>query len=291
MSAPTVVCWGELLWDLFPDGRLLGGAPSNVAYHLAALGCSVALASRVGDDELGREAAAALTASGVDTSLLQIDPRRRTGRVEVELVAGEPSYTLVPGCAWEHIEVTDAVATALTTCRAFCYGTLSQHVETTHFERALALLPETCLRVCDPNLRPKHVDFAHLRSALAAADLVKLNQDEARIIAERAGVDDAVVWMRDKLGVATVVLTRGPRGCVVVSDSGMLEHPGFAAAPGGDNVGAGDAFLAALVHLLLLERPLDEVMRAANRYGAYLASQKGATPAIPSHVIDAVQTP
>ncbi|HUS63976.1 MAG TPA: PfkB family carbohydrate kinase, partial [Kofleriaceae bacterium] len=104
MSALAAVAWGEILWDLFPDGRRLGGAPANVAYHLAVLGGETALVSRVGDDAEGRDAAAALAAAGVDVGAVQVDPARPTGAVDVSVEDGEASYRLRKGCAWEHIE-------------------------------------------------------------------------------------------------------------------------------------------------------------------------------------------
>lgn len=282
---PEVVCWGEVLWDMFPDGRLLGGAPANVAYHLAVLGSSVALATRVGDDELGAEAVAAMRAAGVDTSLVQVDAERPTGRVEVEVVDGEPSYRLSPGCAWERIEVTGPVERALARARAFCFGTLSQRLSRAELERALSLLPAGCVKVCDPNLRPGHIEIELILAAVAAADVVKFNHLEADILARHVGVDDAVAWMQSELGVALVALTRGARGSSLIGLSARSDHPGFPAAPGGDNVGAGDAFTAALVHFSGLGCDLAQSNRAANRYAAHVASCRGATPAVPPELL------
>jgi fructokinase len=281
--SPDVICWGEVLWDLFPDRRRLGGAPANVAYHLAALGARVSLVSRVGDDEPGRDAVAALAAAGVDTSLMQIDAARPTGRVEIEVHEGEPRYRLTPGCAWEHIEVSEAVRDALSRTGAFCFGTLSQRVRQDQLERALSCLPATCTTVCDPNLRPGRLDLAIVRAALAAARVVKINEHEAAAMARnqagRAG--DAVAWLEHELGVDLIALTRGPRGSVLIRGAERVEHPGFAAEPGGDNVGAGDAFTAVLIRLLGLGRPLAWINQAANRYASFVASRRGATPAIP----------
>jgi fructokinase len=281
--SPDVICWGEVLWDLFPDGRRLGGAPANVAYHLAALGARVALVTRVGDDEPGREAVAALAAAGVDTSLVQVDRARPTGRVEIEVHEGEPRYRLTPGCAWEHIEVSEAGRDALSRAAAFCFGTLSQRVRQDQLERALSCLPATSTTVCDPNLRPGHTDLAIASAALAAARVVKINDMEAEALARNQArrADDAVAWLQDELGVELIALTRGARGSVLIRGAERVEHPGFAAAPGGDNVGAGDAFTAVLIRLLALDRPLAWINQAANRYASFVASRRGATPAIP----------
>lgn len=280
-SSNRIICWGEVLWDLFPDGRRLGGAPANVAYHLASLGACVALVSRVGDDALGHEAVAALAAAGVDTSLIQVDPVLPTGRVEVEVRAGEPSYRLTPDCAWERIQVTAEVKHALAGARAFCFGTLSQRIERGEIARAIALLPGDCLRVCDPNLRPRHIDLDNVRAALSWASVVKVNDLEAQSLAHMLGVESLAAWLCADQGVKVIALTRGPRGSELITPAERAEHPGFPADPGGDNVGAGDAFTAVLVHGLCQGRALHEINRAANRYAAFVASCRGATPEVP----------
>ena len=287
--APHFICWGEVLWDLFPDGRLLGGAPANVACHLATLGERVSLVTRVGDDTLGREARATLRTRGVDVATVQLDSRRPTGRVEVELTDGEPSYRLIPDCAWEHIELTESAERALASASSFCFGTLSQRRSTSAFRQALAMLPATCLRVCDVNVRPSHVDHAVLELALEAAQVVKLNQQEADILAQRAGVGDLPGWLASTMGVEVVALTRGEAGCVLFRNGERVEHRGHAAAAGGDNVGAGDAFTAVLARMLVGRRPLADIADRGNRYGAFVASQRGATPEPPAALIEALR--
>jgi fructokinase len=285
-----VVCWGEVLWDIFPDARMLGGAPANVAYHLACLGERVALASRVGDDAFGHEAVRALAERGVEVSTIGFDAERPTGRVEIEFAddGREPRYRLFPGCAWERIQVTPEVERRLACADALCFGTLCLRTEIDEFERALSLLPDTCVRVCDVNLRPRFVDFELLSVALGHANVVKLNQEEARILAERAGIDDLPAWLFEHMGVELVALTRGRHGSVFFCGTEIVEHPGCPSRPGGDNVGAGDAFTAVLIHLLLRDMPLERISHVANRYAAYVASQHGATPAIPSAFIDSL---
>lgn len=283
-------CWGEVLWDVFPDRKLLGGAPANVAYHLAALGSPVGLISRIGKDEPGEEALLRLRAAGVDTSLVGIDPERPTGRVDVVLHDGEPSYSLVPGCAWERIAVTPEAKAALPSAGGFCFGTLSQRLGHEELDRALALIPESCVVICDPNLRPSHVDTDLVVRAFRAADIVKINENEARLIGERVGVKDTIEWLLGELEVTLVALTRGVNGSKLIRRDQTSEHPGFKAQPGGDNIGAGDAFTAVLLHLTLKKAPLDLVNRAANRYAAFVASCSGATPALPADLIAEVNS-
>ncbi|HWM86499.1 MAG TPA: PfkB family carbohydrate kinase [Kofleriaceae bacterium] len=281
-------CWGEVLWDHFPDGRRLGGAPANVAYHLAVLGAKVALISRVGDDEAGRAALAQLGAAGVDVAAVQVDPARPTGSVGVELVDGEPRYTMHPGCAWEHIAFDDRARAQVTAASALCFGTLSQRQIAGRAALASALesAPD-CLAVCDLNLRPGEQDAGFLRRTLAAADLVKINQREESVLGQLFGQPDVVDWLCRELGASVVAVTRGADGCRLVaspSSAGIavdVDQPGFPVDPGGDSVGCGDAFTAALALGVVRGAPLDRVAEAACRYAALVAGRRGAMPAMP----------
>lgn len=277
--AVKVLVWGELLWDLFPPeqgGAQLGGAPSNVAWHLAMLGADVALISRVGDDARGHEAIARLHARGVDTSLIQIDPERATGEVEVRTQAGEPRYTLVADRAWERIACTGPVRAALAGAAAVVFGTLSQKSDDglAAWRAMIAAAPAGCVKVCDVNLRPKHLDRRAIDAALACADVVKINDGEAA----------AIGTPRAKL----VALTHGPAGATLRSEAETVEIAGTPARPGGDNVGCGDAWLAVLVHGLTQGWPLARTGAIASRWAAEVASHRGATPAFPAELISAM---
>lgn len=286
---PLALCWGEILWDRFPDGARLGGAPANVAYHLGALGGRVALASRVGDDDPGHRAIAAMAARGVDTGLIQLDAERPTGAVDVAIDAdGNATYTLNRGGAWEHIAWSDEVAAALTGAAAFCYGTFSQRTAAGRaaLEAALAAAPTQCLRVCDPNLRPSGVDPDVLRTSLGAATVIKINEREEIQIRALLGAPDPVDWLLSR-GAEVVALTRGALGSRLVSRAGEHDCAGFAAPPGGDTVGAGDAFTATLIHMLLRGCSLEAINVTACRIGSFVASQRGATPPLPAALVAA----
>ena len=279
------MCWGEILWDRFPDGPRLGGAPSNVAYHLAVLGQPVSLISRVGDDPEGHAALAALAARGVDVSAVQIDPGRPTGSVEVSIGAdGHARYRLNRGGAWEHIAWVDEARTAIAAAGALVYGTFCQRNADAcaAIGAGLGTAPAGCLRVCDPNLRPIGVDPVVLQAALAAADVVKINDREADQIEELLDVPDAVAWLLER-GAQLVALTRGPHGSSLHTATGSDDHPGYPAI-GGDTVGAGDAFTAVLVHHLLAGSPLPAINEAANRYASWLCTAHGATPDVPDDI-------
>lgn len=273
----AVLVWGEVLWDRFPDGAQLGGAPSNVAWHLGQAGAWAQLVSRVGDDEWGHKALAQLGAL-VDISLVQVDRQRATGEVLVVLQDGEPRYQLVAERAWEHIELTEAVRASFGDAGAFVYGTLAQRGEAgrTAWRRALAELPSGCLRVCDPNLRPAHAAPAELAESIEAADVLKLNERELSLIGAALGWRHPLDELRKKPRV--IAVTAGAKGSTIYAEDRVIEIAGVAARPGGDAVGCGDAYLAILVHGALSGWNLEDSGPAASRWAAEVASRRGATP-------------
>ena len=245
MSTDAVVIWGELLWDRFPTGEKLGGAPANVAWHLAQAGGWAQLVTRVGDDADGRRAIAQLEGL-VDTSLIQIDPDRATGEVTIQVEHGEPRYTLHPGRAWERIACTDAVEEAIREAGVFVYGTLAQRTAEgfAQWQRAIEAAQVRALKVYDANLRPNDQASHAIGRALEHADLVKLNDREVAQLRALLGWDDPVAQLR-AARPRIIVVTHGAAGSTIYPlDAAPIEIPAMQAAPGGDNVGCGDAYLA-----------------------------------------------
>jgi fructokinase len=286
----AVIVWGEVLWDRFPDGAQLGGAPANVAWHLGQAGAWAQLVSRVGDDEWGHKALAQL-AQLVDINLVQVDPVRTTGEVLVVLDNGEPRYQLVTDRAWEHIELTPAVRASFDDAGAFVYGTLSQRAAPglAAWRRALAELPSGCLRVCDPNLRPADLSPAVMAEAIEAADVLKINERELGLIGSALGWRDPLEELRQRPRV--IALTRGASGSTIYAEDRVIEVEGVAARPGGDAVGCGDAYLAILVHGAISGWDLDDSGPAASRWAAEVASRRGATPRFEEELIAALLGP
>ncbi len=286
MSTDAVVIWGELLWDRFPaalGGDRLGGAPANVAWHLAQAGGWAQLVTRVGDDPDGRRALAELD-DLVDTSLVQIDPERATGEVTIELHGSEPRYTLHPGRAWERIACTDAAAAAIRDAGVLVYGTLAQRTDEglAGWRRAIAAAGAGALKVYDANLRPNDRATHAVGEALAHADVVKLNDREVGQLRALLGWDDPIAELRAGRP-RIVVVTHGAAGSTIYPSSGAsagapIEIPGAPAPPGGDNVGCGDAYLALLVFGMTSGWDLATSGRVASRWAAAVAGVRGATP-------------
>lgn len=279
-SDQAVVIWGEVLWDRFPDGARLGGAPANVAWHLGLAGGWAQLVSRIGNDADGERALARLS-TVCDVSLVQIDPERATGEVEVTIADGEPRYRLMPGRAWERIAWTCDVERAITEAGVLVYGTLAQRTSAglDGWRAAVAAARGTCLKVCDVNLRKSENGHPEngpaVMEAIAAADVVKVNDRELATLAAWQGWADPIRELRQRRVLA---VTHGAGGSTLYGESDVIEIPGMPASKGGDNVGCGDAFIAILVHGMTLGWDLGLSGRVASRWAAAVAEERGATP-------------
>lgn len=284
---------GELIWDMLPAGKQLGGAPSNFAYISRLLGNTSAVASRVGDDELGREARRRLDALGISTRYLQLDAGHPTGTVGVRIDAqGEPHFRVNEDSAWDYLAWTDAWEELAGRVDAVCFGTLGQR-NTQARETMLRFLDATrgqATRVFDVNLRHSFFTSDMLAASLQLATIVKFNSEELNVASAMLGIDEgeAVASCRrliERFDIELIAVTRGARGSLLVSAEHVAEHPGFRVRVA-DTIGAGDAFTATLVHYYLRGvSPLARINEAANRIGAWLATQTGATPVVsPAHL-------
>jgi fructokinase len=276
---PLVIGIGELLWDLLPDGRRLGGAPANFAYHASRLGCRGALVSRVGDDDLGREALAKLASLGVDRSRIQMDPSLPTGTVEVTLDAqGNPAYGITRNVAWDALACPDSLSSLAPEADAICFGTLAARDPRTRetLVRFLAAAGKRPLRILDVNLRPTGPeDFQDL---LGLCDVLKLNESELPVVAGLCGVEgDLLQGLRTRFNLKLVALTLGERGSILCTEDVRMEMPGMALKVV-DTVGAGNAFTAALAAGMIQGLDLRVVQRRATRLAAYVCTQAGAMP-------------
>ncbi|MCZ7645339.1 MAG: carbohydrate kinase [Planctomycetota bacterium] len=294
MNGP-VLCVGEVLWDALPAGLYLGGAPVNVACHLRELGRKVAFLSRVGDDELGREIGRRLARRELDLDLLQIDPVLPTGFVRVDLdEKGSPSFEILAPAAWDALAAEAALEEAASEAAAIVFGSLAQRDERSRGTLETLLEPRAgCLRVFDVNLRPPYDRREVVEASLKRSDLVKLNDDEMRRLAAwfgwpAASLEAAAAALAEACEGATVCVTRGAGGALLRHAGRTWEHPGFRVQVA-DAVGAGDAFLAALLHGLLEDADPEAALREANALGAYVATQHGATPRHDRQAIDALK--
>jgi fructokinase len=281
----NVVGLGELLWDLFPGGKQLGGAPANFAYMTSLLGDEGLVASRVGNDALGRSAARRLQRIGLKSSYLQLDTLHRTGTVKVHVdPAGQPTFEIAESVAWDFFQWTTEWDHLAGQADAVCFGSLAQRSPRSRatIRSFLQRVDRDTVRVFDVNLRQAFYSAETLDESLRLTDIVKLNQDELPIVVKFLGhpLEDepgGARWLRDKYGLKLVCVTRGAMGSLLVNEKETSEHPGCKVRVV-DTVGSGDAFSAALVYHYLRRASLSTLNEAANRMGAWVASQTGATP-------------
>jgi fructokinase len=275
-----VICVGETLWDVLPDGEFLGGAPLNVALHATRLGLSTAVISRLGSDQRGQLALERMRALGVDTRLVQIDPVHPTGIAEATLGPdGSASYRFPAPCAWDMIEA-DAASLAAVTGATVVYGTLAQRSPTSAASIS-QLLDLAAWRVFDANLRAPHDDAAVTLAGLSRADFVKLNEHEVVTIAGWLDLEPTPegLWqgLRRQFPLRSLCVTEGEKGAQLWHDDIHVAQPAFATVVA-DTIGAGDSFLAMLLGELLRGSTPADAMRRAARLAAFVASRHGASP-------------
>jgi fructokinase len=299
-NALTVVGLGEALFDCFPEGALLGGAPVNLAVQaqqlLRPLGGSAVVVSAVGQDELGERLRRELADREMSTQFVQETSEFPTGKVRVTVdEAGHPEFEIAEHVAWDHIRPTDSAKRLASRCAAICFGTLAQRSPESRstIRQLLAAAPQAW-RVCDLNLRQQFYSADVIAGSFQLANVMKLSAAELSLAAKLLDVNssnDADQQARElckKFELELLILTRGKEGTVLYGNGQRVEGevPSFPRAPRADDVGAGDASCAAIVTGLLQAWPLERIVNLANRVGAYVASQPGATPRLPREILD-----
>jgi fructokinase len=292
----TIIGLGELLWDLFPNKKQLGGAPANFSYMTHLLGDTATIASRLGTDALGVEARQALTRLQVDASHVQTDSAHPSGTVVVHIAAdGQPNYEIIEPVAWDFLEWTPQWQALARRADAVCFGSLSQRSRISHetVRSFLRWTEPTALRVFDVTLRQNFYSRIVLEESINFANIVKCNEEELSTLVNVFGssaktLDEAAHWLLGSYQVELICVTRGERGSILFSRSGADTHPGLPVQVA-DTVGAGDAFAAALVHHYLRGSSLKSINEAANQMGAWVASQPGATPPANDEILERVR--
>ena len=281
---------GEVLWDLLPQGRQMGGAPANFAYHAKALGADAAVITRVGKDELGDEILRRFKATGLPTELVQIDPDYPTGTVSVKLSPdGVPDFIIHKPVAWDFLEVTDLALAAVRTADAVCFGTLAQRTETsaTAVQQLVKAASGTAFRIFDINLRQNFYTPQTIEESLKLANVFKINDAELRVVAHifnlSGSVQNQIEMLAERYRLRIVAVTFGADGSLLYCDGHWSQYKPRPVKVV-DTVGAGDAFTAALAIGLFKKLDPDKINYAANEIAAYVCTQPGATPQLSGEV-------
>jgi fructokinase len=281
-----ILVLGEILFDLFPRFRRIGGAPFNFAFHLKKLGFPVRFVSRVGADALGREVLSFLSRHLFDLNDIQIDPGHDTGTVKVTMSEKEHTFTIIADTAWAHIAFDERLVTLLhKPCDLLYFGSLIQHSEK-GFQLIQRVMNQkkTGTRVfCDINLRTDSYNQAVIKASLAASDILKLNQDELKKISSKTKTDNHTAdKIMDQLmqshELELIILTLGSHGSQWVCLGKKYQCTTVAQTQLVDTVGAGDAYAAISAAGLLKGLPIETIMGLASEFAGYICTIKGALP-------------
>ncbi|MFP4175723.1 MAG: carbohydrate kinase family protein [Planctomycetota bacterium] len=289
----TVIGLGELLWDIFEDCKVLGGAPANFAYHVHCLRRTGLPFSRVGSDELGDELLASLSSRELCTDFIQRDRQHPTGKVFVELdEEGVPAFEIQDDVAWDYMKVERRWLDAARGADAICFGTLCQRSEKSRKTiRRILEEGKDSIRVLDLNLRKNCFNREIISGSLERCDILKLNVYEYSTLQELynrpCGEGEFAECLRNRHGMDLVCVTHGEEGCRLYSNGGEVRGEAVEVDVA-DTVGAGDAFCAAMTVNYLRGENLQKVADSANRLAAYVASHRGAMPHIPERIIEEI---
>jgi len=272
----TLVGLGEILWDMLPTGKQLGGAPANFAYHAQALGAKGVVVSCIGDDEL----------------YIAVDKAHRTGTVTVKLDEnGVPDFTIHENVAWDFIPLDSALLELAGRADAVCFGALCQRSDVSR-DTVRRFLKETkpdCLRIFDINIRQSYYSKDIVGAMLETSNVLKLNDDELPLVAElldiKGSESEILAELVARYELRLVVLTKGAEGSRLYGPDGDSECKGIPPEKIADTVGAGDAFTAAVAVGLLKGDGLEQINAHANRVASFVCSQNGATPKLPDDLV------
>ncbi|SHF03231.1 fructokinase [Mariniphaga anaerophila] len=278
----TIVCFGEVLWDMLPAGEKPGGAPMNVAIHLKRHGVNPFMISAVGNDAEGQKLSRFLARSGLDLSFIQSDEMLPTSKVLVHLDSERnATYEICQPVAWDNIQYTDELGELAAKTDLTVFGTLALRSEPTKKTLLKFLEQSPGKRFLDVNLRPPFDSREIVEEMLYLTDFAKLNDEELRKIAGWRGVtgdeQELAGWLSNFYKCPIVCVTRGANGAALFIDDVFFEHPGFEVTAV-DTVGAGDSFLAGLIVGLSAGNSPEKALEYACGVGAFVASQHGAVP-------------
>jgi len=287
-----VVGLGEVLWDVLPEGKKLGGAPANFAYHAGQfLGMDNTIAiSALGEDKLGDETIEALKEHGLNYLLPRVP--YPTGTVQVQLdEQGIPTYDIKENVAWDNIRFDDDIAEIARNCRAVCFGSLAQRnvVSRETIQKFLDATPADCLKIFDINLRQQFYTQEILRESFQRCNILKINDEELVLIGRMFGypgldIENKCWLILGKYNLDMLVLTCGTNGSYVFTPG----HVSFQETPKvkvADTVGAGDSFTGSFVGSILNGKSVPEAHRTAVQVSAYVCTQNGAMPTYPEELL------
>jgi fructokinase len=289
----NIVCFGEVLWDVFTSYKTIGGAPLNVALRLNSFQNNVTIISSVGKDDNGRALLTYIKKEGLNDAAIQINEKYKTSEVLVSLNdAGAASYQIEFPSAWDYISVNKSILNMAKNADAFIFGSLIAR-NNVSYNTLLALLKVAPFKVFDVNLRPPHYQKNILETLMQKADFIKFNDDELLEICKTFNFNDTdlkknIEFIAKHTKTNLICVTLGDKGAVFYKEKNFYFNNGYKVNVI-DTVGAGDSFLASLVHQLLINETPQKAINFACAVGALVASNLGANPKITSTEIKFIQ--
>lgn len=290
MEKLKLTCFGEVLWDVFPTHKKIGGAPLNVALRLKSFGNDVSIISKVGKDDLGTSLLHFIEQQGLDTQNIQIDSELKTGEVKVILdEKGSASYDIMFPRAWDAIEITDSNKELVATSDAFIFGSLIGRNNTSK-NTLSSLLKLAAYRIFDVNLRTPHYTKEILIELMQKADFIKFNDDELFEISNYLGskynsIEQNITYISEYTNTKHICVTKGKHGAALLYNDKLYYNSGYLIKVT-DTVGAGDSFLATLINYLLKKENPQRAIDIACAVGALVAQSEGANPVITTNDIE-----
>lgn len=280
-SAFNVIGIGELLWDILPEGKELGGAPANFVFHTKYFGANSFLISAIGNDNLGEEIIAVLNKRNINCSVNKVN--YPTGTVSVTLKNGIPSYKIDESVAWDFIKLKKNIIPVLEKADAICFGTLSQRskISLKSILKAISITPKNSLRVFDINLRASYYTKEIIKQSLNVANILKLNDEELIVLTKmfnlKGNQEDSCKQLLNKYNLKYLALTNGSKGSLIFhkDEISKLKVPKIKIV---DTIGAGDSFTAAMIMGILNKDTLIKIHEDAVLHAAKVCANKGATP-------------
>lgn len=284
MANYRAVCFGEVLFDIFPNGERIGGAPLNVASRLSSLGIQTEMISSIGNDERGKKIISYLQEKNISTGNIEIKEEYQTGLVNVTLSdSGSATYEIAYPAAWDKIEVSDAMKSSVSDSKVFIFGSLVCRDEISR-STLFDLLEIAQYKVFDINLRPPYYEKNLLITLMEKADFLKFNDDELFEIAEMMdskynSLEQNLHFIAKKTNTKSICVTKGRHGAVLLDNGECFYNSGYKIKVK-DTVGAGDSFLASLISGLLRGKDPQYSLDFACAMGALVAAEEGANPVI-----------
>ena len=276
-----IFCFGEVLFDVFPDQKIPGGAPLNVALHLAQLGDKAELLSRVGEDQNGVDLVKFINGYSLSEKLIQKDRNQPTGVVAVDISDEQDvNYTIEEPAAWDYIQYDAKIAAQLRKTDLFVFGSLGARNDVS-FQSLMEYLKTEVFKVMDVNLRPPFYNLSKLEALVKRSDLLKINENELDFFAkayQQTGIDQTTDFLLNKFELKGVLVTKGENGAYANFGTEKQNVDGVKVNIIVDTVGSGDAFLAGFLSQFIKKKRLDYCLYFGCVMGAFVAGKKGANP-------------